>query len=196
MLDKIKGVLTVRDEMDSLKAEIEDLKSIIKGLGDALTQETSRVRELHDTQGDMLSSFLQANQTLAKLREDIRREIEDFRMLNRQAQSKIMDKFEQEISNALTVNTKALELDKAQYEKVRSDISKHGELLSAINAEMNKLLLVSTRIKSQDFQLSEHHQKLLEDDKNKLQLMQRIDELERMIGKMKQGRARDDHRQF
>lgn len=48
------------------------------------------------------------------------------------------------------------------------------------------MVLISQRIKSQDFELSEHHKKLLESDQNKLHLMQRVDELERMIAKFKQ----------
>lgn len=152
--------------------------------------ETVRLRELHNTQSDMISTFLQATQALNRLKEDLRKELEDFRMLNRQTQSKMLDQFEQELRNTLTINTKALEFDKQKYEKMRTEIEKFGDLIPGIQVEMNKLLAVSTHIKAHDFALTETHKKFIEEDKHKLSLMQRIDELERMLAKMKQGRAR------
>ncbi|MEK6961358.1 MAG: hypothetical protein AABX47_09385 [Nanoarchaeota archaeon] len=186
MIDKIKGVLSVRGEVDELKRDMSELSLELRKLTEDYKTESVRMKELHDTQSDLLSTFLSATQTLNKLKEDIRAELEEFRMFNRQVQSKIMDKFNQEISTVLTTNTKALELDKSHYEKMRHEIEKHGELLSQINVEMGKMVLISQRIKSQDFELSEHHKKLLESDQNKLHLMQRVDELERMIAKFKQ----------
>lgn len=186
MIDKIKGVLSVREDVDAVKRDLAELSLELRKMIEEHRRETERVKELHNTQSDLLSSFLSATQTLNKLKDDIRAELEEFRMLNRQAQSKIMDKFNQEISTLLTNNTKALEMDKSQYEKMRGDVQKHGELLTQLNTEIGKMVLISQRIKSQDFELSEHHKKLLEADQNKLQLMQRIDELERMIAKFKQ----------
>jgi hypothetical protein len=196
MIDKIKGVFTAREEIDVLKKEIASLSTMVSSLGELYKIETTRMRELHETQSDMLSAFLQATQALNKLKEDYRRELEDFRMLNRQAQSKIMDRFNQEVSTLLTANTKSLELDKSQYEKMRNEIQKHGEVLGTLNVEIGKLLLISQRIRSQDFELTEHHKKLLESDAHKLNMMKRIDELEHMIGRFKQSRGPSGPRQF
>ena len=191
MLDKLKGVMTVRDEMDSLKAEVHDLTSSVHKIGELMNAETVRLRELHNTQSDLLSTFLQATQSLNRLKDDIRKELDEFRMLNRQAQSKMMERFEQDLRNSLTVNTKALELDKAGYDKVRQEVERFGQMLTGLNTEVNKLLIVSQHLKSQDFALTESHKKMLEDDKHKLSLLQRIDDLERMLAKMKQGRKKE-----
>lgn len=190
MLERLKGVMTVRDEMDTLQAEVKELTSTVEKIGELMHGETVRLRELHNTQSDMISTFLQATQALNRLKEDLRKELEDFRMLNRQTQSKMLDQFEQELRNSLTINTKALELDKHQYEKVKNEVTKFGEMLTSLNFEINKLLIVCQHLKAQDFSLTETHKKMLEEDKHKLSLIQRIDELERMLAKMKQGRAR------
>ena len=182
--------MTVREEMDTLKAEVKELTATVEKIGELMHGETVRLRELHNTQSDMLSTFLQSTQALNRLKEELRKELDDFRMLNRQAQSKMIGQFEQELRTTLTMNTKSLEMDKHQYEKVKNDVTKFAEMLTGINSEINKLLSICQHLKSQDFVLTETHKKLIEDDKHKLLLMQRIDELERMLAKMKQGRAR------
>ena len=190
MLDKLKGVMTVRAEMDDLKAEVSELTAMVSKVGELMHGETVRLRELHNTQSDMLSTFLQSTQALNRLKEDLRKELEDFRMVHRQTQSKMMEQFQQELRNTLGANTKALELDKQRYEKARGDIEKFGEMLTSLNTEIHKLVTICQHLKAQDFAMTEFHKKLIEEDSTKLSLMKRVDELERMIGRMKQARNR------
>ena len=52
---------------------------------------------------------------------------------------------------------------------------------------MNKFTEISRNIKQGDFELTKYANKLLEADKEKLELMRKIDTLERLISKMRRG---------
>jgi hypothetical protein len=105
--------------------------------------------------------------------------------LKGQLQRKILDKFEEELQKDLQINREALKKDTEDYNELRK---KAAEILSKLNLtteEINKFIEISKSIKKEDFELTKFARHLLEMDREKLELMRKIDTLERLVSKIR-----------
>ena len=100
-------------------------------------------------------------------------------------QRKILDKFEEELQKDLQVNRESLKKDTDDYSELKGKVA---DILSKINLsseEISKFMEISKTIKKEDFELTKFARHLIEMDREKLDLMRKIDSLERLVSKMR-----------
>jgi len=136
-----------------------------------------------------LTNFKDNLNIISESKESLKKEVYDFRLLKAQTQKNILEKFEQELSKELKVYSEKLKNDLTEYNKLKEQTSFILAQIKNLSGEINKFTEVSQNIKKEDFELTKHAAKLQEADKEKLELMRKIDTLERLISKMRrQGR--------
>lgn len=185
MLQKIKGLMNVKEDIDAINRNIEENSKIISELKAELEALRNGLAETKKTQDEFLKNFRENLTIIKNLREDFGKELVEFKLLKGQLQRKILDKFEEELQKDLEVNRESLKKDADDYNELRK---KAAEILSRLNltgGELNKFIEISKSLKKEDFELTRFARQLIDMDREKLELMRKIDTLERLVSKIR-----------
>lgn len=185
MFQKIKGLMNVREEIDAINKNIEENNKVISELKTELEALRNGLAESNKAQGEFLKNFRENLNVIKNLREDFGKELVEFKLLKGQLQRKILDKFEEELQKDLQINREALRKDTEDYNEVRKKAAEILSRLNMTNAEINKFMEISKSIKKEDFELTKFARQLIDMDREKLELMRKIDTLERLVSKIR-----------
>ncbi|MBI2654132.1 hypothetical protein HYX02_04950 [Candidatus Woesearchaeota archaeon] len=185
MFQKIKNLMKLKEEIDVINKNVEENNKIISELKTELESLKKDLVENKKLQSEFLKDFKENLGIIQNLREDFAKEIYEFKLLKAQMQRKILEKFEEELQKDLKINREALSKDTEDYNELRK---KAAEILSRLNLtteEINKFIEISKNIKKEDFELTKFARHLIEMDREKLELMRKIDTLERLVSKIR-----------
>ena len=185
MLQKIKDLMKAKEEIDKINKNVEENSRIISELKNELSSLNKGLTDVKQNQNEFLKNFKENLLVIKNLKEDFSRELVEFKLLKGQLQRKIIDKFEEELQKDLEINREALKKDIDDYTELRK---KAAEILSKLNLtkeEIEKFIEISKSIKKEDFELTKFARNLFEMDKEKLELMRKIDTLERLVSKIR-----------
>ena len=141
--------------------------------------------ETKKTQDEFLKNFKDNLSVIKNLREDFGKELYEFKLLKGQLQRKILDKFEEELQKDLEVNRESLKNDAEEYNELRKKVTEILSRLNLTSEEINKFVEISKSIKKEDFELTRFARHLIEMDREKLELMRKVDTLERLVSKIR-----------
>jgi len=189
MLQKIKDLMTIRDQIDIIKNNLNyttnsmnDLKTEIGTLKEQIKDNLS---EIDVKKNEFFKNFNENIDLMKTTRHDFEKELFDFKLLRGQMQKKIIEKFEEELSKELKIQIDHLKLDATSYNELKEEIYEITNKVNNLGEEINKFINISSNIKREDFELTKFSNQLVARDKEKLELMQKIDTLERLISKMR-----------
>ena len=185
MLQKIKGLMRAKEEIDAISRNIAENSRIANELKDELSSLKKELAETKKAQDEFLKSFKENLFVIKNLREDFGKEIYEFKLLKSQLQKKILEKFEEELQKDLEVNRDSLKKDADDYNELRKKVA---EILSGLNLtgnEISKFIEISRSIKKEDFELTKFARQLVDMDREKLELMRKIDTLERLVSRIR-----------
>ncbi len=185
MLQKIRDLMKVKEEIDVINKNIEENNKIISDLKAELETLRNELKELNSNQKEFLKNFKENLQIIKNLREDFGKEIYEFKLLKAQLQRKILDKFEEELQKDLEINRDALKKDIGDYNELRKNVAEILSRLNLTTEEISKFIEISKSIKKEDFELTKFARHLLDMDREKLELMRKIDTLERLVSKIR-----------
>ena len=185
MFQKIKDLMKVKEEIDVINKNIEENNKIISDLKVELETLRKELIETKSTQQEFLKNFKENLNVIKNLRVDFGKELVEFKLLKAQLQRKILDKFEEELQKDLEVNRENLKKDVEDYTELRKKVAEILSRLNMTSEEINKFIEISKNIKKEDFELTKFARHLLEMDREKLELMRKIDTLERLVSKIR-----------
>jgi len=185
MIQKIKDLMKLKDELDSLNKQLASHSEMVVSMKTDLQGLKEQMHDFQKQNKAFLTSFQEDTRNIRPLNDDLKKEIYDFGLLKAQLQQRILDKFEQELKNKLNISTEKLEKDMQHYTDARRQVEQMAARMNEMGAEVSKLLSISKNIRKEDFELTHFANKLLEMDREKLSLMQKIDTLERLISKLR-----------
>lgn len=185
MLAKIKELMSVKENLDEINKNVLDSNKTISELKADLESLNKELAELKDNQADFLKSFRENLSVIKNLRDDFGRELYEFKLLKGQLQRKILDKFEEELQKDLTINREALKKDAEDYNELRKKVAEILGKANLASEEINKFMEISKSIRKEDFELTKFARHLIEMDREKLELMRKIDTLERLVSKIR-----------
>ena len=189
MIQKIKDLMSINEQIDVIRNNINyttnsvnDLKAEIEALKEQIS---NNANEINSKNNEFFRNFNENVESMKAVRHDFEKELFQFKLLKAQLQKKIIEKFEEELGNELKIQTGKLNADAEAYNGLKENISRIASRVNSLSEEMNKFISISSNIKKEDFELTRFANKLLEMDKEKLELMQKIDTLERLVSKMR-----------
>ena len=185
MLQKIKDLMKVKEDIDLINNNIEENNKLISELKAELESLKKELIENKKIQDEFLKNFKDNLSVIKNLREDFGKELVEFKLLKAQLQRKILEKFEEELQKDLEVNREALKKDTQDYNELRKKVAEILSRLNMTSEEINKFIEISKSIKKEDFELTKFARHLLEMDREKLELMRKIDTLERLVSKIR-----------
>lgn len=187
MITKIKELIDVRNNLGELRKSVDDSKNAASELKSELELLKKELSETQKTQQEFLKSFKENLFIIKNLREDFGKELYEFKLLKGQLQRKILEKFEEELQKDLEVNRESLRKDTNEYNELRNKAAAILSRLNLTSEEIAKFIEISKNIKKDDFELTKLARHLLEMDREKLELMRKIDTLERLVSKIRRG---------
>ena len=94
------------------------------------------------------------------------------------------DKFERLVARRKEFR-EALKKDAEDYNELRKKVAEILSRLNLTSEEINKFIEIGKSIKKEDFELTKFARNLMEMDREKLELMRKIDTLERLVSKIR-----------
>ena len=189
MLQKIKGLMQIKEEIDKINEKLSsttesttNLKNDINALKEQLN---SHVIKINEKSNEFFKNFDENINIIKNARDSFQKELFDFKLLKSQMQRKILEKFEEELQKELQVKLENLNKDAGEYNELKKQITNISLKVNNLSEEINKFLNVSRNIKERDFEMTHFAKQLLEMDGEKLELMRKIDTLERLVGRMR-----------
>jgi len=185
MIQKFRDLMKTKEDLDLINKNIEENNKIISELKAELTSLKNEVSETKSIQQDFLRTFKDNLTVIKNLREDFGKELYEFKLLKGQLQRKILDKFEEELQKDLEVNRESLKKDANDYSELRSKVSDILSRLNLSSEEIDKFISISKNIKKEDFEMTKFARQVVDMDREKLELMRKIDSLERLVSKIR-----------
>lgn len=189
MIQKIKGLISMKGEIDRMKSSLENASSSIESLKNEIAslkgQINDSVSQINAKNSELLKNFNENLGLMQEIRQNFEEELYQFKLLKSQMQKKMMERFEEELNKELKMQMEALKNDSQSYSRLKDEVGSISQKISALNNEMHRLISVSSTIKKEDFQLTRFANRIFEADREKLDLMRKIDALERLVSKMR-----------
>lgn len=185
MIQKIRDLMRIKEEIDTINRNTLENSRIASELKAELESFGKEMAEARKMQDEFLKSFRESMFAVKNLKEDFGREIYEFKLLKGQLQKKILVRFEEELQKDLEVSRENLKKDAEDYSELRKKVNEILSRMSLTGEEMNKFIEISKSIKKEDFELTKFARHLMEMDNEKLELMRKIDSLERLVSRIR-----------
>jgi len=189
MIQKIKELMAMKEHIDVIKNNLNyttnSMNELKTEFGTLKQQINDNISEIDVKKNEFFKNFNENIDLMKTIRHDFEKELFDFKLLRGQMQKKIIERFEEELSKELKIQMDNLRLDATSYNELKEEIYGITNKVNNLGEEINKFTAISSNIKKEDFELTGFANKLMEMDKEKLELMQKIDTLERLISKMR-----------
>ncbi|MBW2976873.1 hypothetical protein KY347_05495 [Candidatus Woesearchaeota archaeon] len=189
MIQKIKDLMAVKEQIDIIKnninyatTSVSELKSEVESLKQQISEEISGINSKNN---EFFKNFDENISTIKTIRHDFEKELFDFKLLRSQMQKKIIEKFEEELGRELKIQIESLRNDAESYNELKNNIVEISKKVNNLGEEINKFAEISKSIRKEDFELTKFSKQLLETDREKLELMNKINMLERLVSKMR-----------
>ena len=189
MIQKIKDLLAMQEHIEVIKNNLNyannsvtELKNEIGSLKDKIT---GNMREVNEKNTEFFKNFQENVDIIKNTRNEFEKELFDFKLLKAQMQKKVIDKFEEELDKELKIQVDNLKIDAEKYNELKEGITQITKQVSPLGEEISKFLSISRNIKKEDFEMTKFARQVLEMDREKLELMRKIDTLERLISKLR-----------
>jgi chromosome segregation ATPase len=184
MFQKIKDLTKIKGNIDELKEEFHGLKKSFSKIKD----EIKHFEKLFSEQNKLIDHLSKELVEIRETKNAINKEVYDFKLLRSDIQKKIINEFSSEIKKDLDSMFNQLKTDVDSFNKLKQKVLASKSILDESLEEIKKLNAISSRIKESDFELSKYARHLMENDREKLELMKKIDSLERLIAKMRRNK--------
>ncbi|MDP7180790.1 MAG: hypothetical protein QF824_05980 [Candidatus Woesearchaeota archaeon] len=190
MLQNIKDLLQIKDHIHQINEITANHTKTLSPLKEEINNLKNQISTLKESQTELLNYLKESLGSIDNIKEDLKKEVYEFNLLKSQLQTKLVEKFETELKNELNINLEKLKEDHQKYDDARQKLASLVDQTSELNNNITNLNEIGKNIKKEDFELTNHANKLLETDREKLELMKKIDTLERLISKMRQTNRR------
>jgi len=192
MLQKIKDLMHIKEEIDSLKNSFSDYKesfnsakSELSELKSSIQSQRAEINSLAESQKALIQQLQKSLSEIDEIKNSMKKELYEMNLIKSQVQNKILEKFDEELKKQLKINLETLKTEYDSYDNARKEMEKLVGKTSQLTDHINKITEISQNIKKEDFELTRFSREIFNADKEKLELMRKIDALERLVGQMR-----------
>lgn len=189
MIQKIKDLMAIKEHIDVIKNNLNYTTNSVNELkaeiGSLKQHVNNNMNEIDNKRVEFFENFNENIELMKTIRHDFEKELFQFKLLKTQLQKRLVEKFEEELGKELKLQTDKLRGDADLYNGLKENLVQITGRVNNLGEEINKFVMISRSLKKEDFELTKFSNRLLEMDKEKIELMKRIDTLERLLSKMR-----------
>ena len=182
----------IHTKVDALHARVEQLNKQesdnhqrIEQLHEKLSAD---ITQLQDMVGKFSVGFATEVQNIKielsavqQARADVEKSTRSFSEVQKKIERTVHD----QLSTAIGESIQRLKLEAENYNALKSEFVKAGSSVQKLTEEIGKFTSISSQIKEADFELAKHAKVLNAADTEKVRLMKEVDDLQRLVGKMR-----------
>ena len=177
--------MQIKELLDDISEKVNKHNTTVTSLKLEFDSMKQDMGEIKTTNAELLKNLNENLDVIKQTKEDFEKEFYDFKLLKSDTQKNILKKFDEELQKELVTHSEKLKKDADEYVKLKDQVATLVKSTSIVNDEVAKFKAISQSIKEEDFELTKFANQLLELDKEKLELMRKIDALERLVAKMR-----------
>jgi hypothetical protein len=189
LIDKVKKIIKSVDEIEDCKKELISVKkemlnglNYIKDIGSELKQ----LKENQEKENkELISEKVLIINNLKKVSDDFNKELNDFKLIKTKLKTDVVEKVSLDIRKELSIYIMNIKDKINQLNEAANEIENVSKNTGLILEEIKKFKQISSEIKKEDFELSKFANELRRNDSEKLNLMKKIDMLEKLVSKMR-----------
>ncbi|MFT4297778.1 MAG: hypothetical protein ACMXX5_01150 [Candidatus Woesearchaeota archaeon] len=189
MIDKIKQILKSANEIEECKNELKSAKKEMQNCIKCMNDIEKSYSECNQTQlkdnEKVINSKKEAVDEIKNVAKEFQKELNDFKIIKTKLKTEIIEKVSLDIRKELDVYIMNIKQKIESLNQAAKEIEKISKDTGLITDEVKKIKEISAGIKKQDFELTKYANELRKNDSEKLNLMRKIDSLERLISKMR-----------
>jgi len=192
MINKIKKTLQSADELEIVKESVKDMVSEIdsakKTILELQKQFEKRLEENYNAEKLRKEVFLSEVTRIKNTADSFQTELQEFKTLRRHLQTEIISKVSTDIKKELEVYILTI---RKKIDELNSMIDSGKEIedtVKGVKSEIDKFKSIASSIKKEDFALQRHALELKSREKEKIEYVRKIDQLERMVAQMRRRR--------
>ncbi|MBT3304343.1 hypothetical protein HN592_03715 [Candidatus Woesearchaeota archaeon] len=176
--------------LDSLNGRVKNQNielARLKESNEELTQ------ELDDSRNNLKALAEQLNfltETFKQINSEFRSELSDTKLFLSKAKKDLVNDLSVEFSTEMQARTKSLTEDLDSFKELKTKIDAMSEDSSNMKSEIAKFINIAQTVKKGDFDLSKYAKTLDEGNQEKLELLRKVDSLERFIAKQRRNNPR------
>ena len=188
MIRKIKGLIDsekhISELLDSSKESVRATKENKNSVAELRTQLTHMKDELKELSTHNKKTVKKLNEDMGsvrELKEQLKSEIMDFKVLKTKLKEKLVDEIGVTFRSELANQIERLKTDVQSYNDLKQQLQIITSTIDQTKLEFIKFNNISQGIKENDFKLSGYINKITALDQEKLRLMKKVDDLQRLI---------------
>ena len=185
MIKKVKELMQIKDDIDTLSIEVEKLKDGFsensKESNKSITELKRSIQDIEKENKIFLKEIRKDIRSYGSLHEQIKKELYDFKLFKSELRTALVEKAEKDFSEI----KETLKRDIEEFNRLKKGIDLKTEKMAELDKEINKLVDITKNIKAADFHLAKHKRQLEKDDREKLNLLRKIDSLERLAAALR-----------
>ncbi|PIY60303.1 hypothetical protein COY95_02470 [Candidatus Woesearchaeota archaeon CG_4_10_14_0_8_um_filter_47_5] len=190
MIQKIKEVLAVKEEVATLKKDISQVREEVSGLHQNICAVQKKMDDFArsltqttDTVVEQVSRMNAAHGDITAIHEQFSSALREFQLETSRIEQKLLSHAQTEIAKSV----ERVRTDVRQYNDLKQELEVITRELQKLRAEIAKFTVISAHIKERDFEASSFAKKIFDADREKLELMKKVDTLERLVARMRRG---------
>ncbi|MCA9478451.1 MAG: hypothetical protein KC535_04870 [Nanoarchaeota archaeon] len=192
VLNKIKNMLSHDEVIEALENKVKESLEKVNALTSTIDQWQEEQKKLSELTTHLLKDQQKLTKQVQKSQEQIEiaqeklnRAVSEILIFKPKLEKDLAGKFEQTLQKQLDEATKDLNVDVDEHKKAQDILSRTQESQKQLLKEITSLQDIAKHLKAEDFALSKHAKELHLKDQEKLRLLKRVDDLEKLLAKMK-----------
>jgi chromosome segregation ATPase len=195
MFDKIKGLIDSQDKINDMHSHIssyskslEEQKEIINGLHAEITTLKTNFEALNSAHTEHLSQMKEDIDDVREIKSQLNNELNDLKLLKTHIKEKLVEELAASFKNELTSHAERIKTDAKSYNDMKQALQAIVLRLEQLKPEIDKFNNIAKTVKEKDFELEKYAKNLKNFSDEKHELLMKIDNLERMIGRERRHR--------
>lgn len=173
------------EEKNQLSEEIGKLRREVKKNIREGNEQKEEFEKLNLEVKSILADQKEINKTIKINSEILNKTIAELALFKPQIEKKLLRETTQVIEKELGQVVNTIDAQASGFSQAKEILNKHLTKSKELFVEQEKIKTLISSIKAKDFELEKYAKELNKNDKNKLEMMKRIDELETMMARMK-----------
>lgn len=180
-----KDAEELQKKLEQVDQRLNELASLVKE-SDARSEQRFHALEEHSDQlSEQLVRELENVTDELRAVEQARLDVEKSTRSFAEVQKKVEQFTFEKLGDVIREQVEHLKLESNRYDAVKKDIERATLLLVKFGDDIAKFKAIADEIKKSDFDLSKYARELTRTDEEKVKLMKEVDELQRLVAKMR-----------
>jgi chromosome segregation ATPase len=185
MIQKIKDLMNIQNQITEISDKFNQNSKHVQELIETINNLRKEIDSLKESQNSLVLKFKQDTDAVKESKEELRKEVNDFKLIKSRLEIKLVEALHEELKNELSPRFDRLERHIKDFENLGLQVGVIANRVTNLSGELQKFTDISQNIKKEDFELNRFANQLRAMSNEKLDLMKRLDSMERLVAKVR-----------